>query len=103
MYFRIARSVELVDPADTAAFHASCDPSLSDDDIAAVLDRENIGAPVPGDPSHLLVRVDAVRRLAAGRVGPTWDRDFESMLTYAAGKGWLSNDGTSIRAHLERC
>jgi hypothetical protein len=47
--------------------------------------------------------VDAVRRLAAGRVGPTWDRDFERMLTYAAGKGWLSNDGTSIRAHLERC
>ena len=48
-----------------------------------------------------LVAVDAVRRLAAGSVGATWEDDFAAMLDYARSKGWLSDDGASIRAHVE--
>ena len=55
---------------------------------------------VDGD-GEAMVRVDAVRRLAAGSVGATWDDDFAAMLDYARSKGWLSDDGASIRAHVE--
>lgn len=47
------------------------------------------------------IRAEAVRALAAGRVADGWDAGFEAMLRYAAGKGWLSDDGTEIQAHVE--
>jgi hypothetical protein len=47
------------------------------------------------------VDVEAVRRAAAGRVGARWDADFAGMLDYARAKGWLSEDGTLIQAHVE--
>jgi hypothetical protein len=47
------------------------------------------------------VAVDAVRRLAAGRVGPGWDDELVAMLEYAATKGWLDETGSTIRAHVE--
>ena len=56
---------------------------------------------VDGD-GEALVLVAAVRRLAAGSVGASWDEEFAAMLEYALSKGWLSDDGTSIRAHVER-
>jgi hypothetical protein len=53
------------------------------------------------DGDEALVEVDAVRRLATGRVGPAWEGDFAAMLEYAEGKGWIADDGRSIRAHVE--
>ncbi len=51
---------------------------------------------------HVLVRVDAVRRLVAGRVGPGGEDALAGLLGYARGKGWLSGDGGSVRARVER-
>jgi hypothetical protein len=48
-----------------------------------------------------LVRVDWVKRSAAGRVGPDWDRQFAGMLAYAAGKGWYDEAAGTIAAHTE--
>lgn len=42
-----------------------------------------------------------MRRLATGRVGPDWDRDFGGMLDYARGKGWIDEDERSVLGHLE--
>ena len=42
-----------------------------------------------------------MRRRAAGRVADGWDADFAAMLRYAEGKGWIADDGRSIRAHVE--
>jgi hypothetical protein len=53
------------------------------------------------DGDEALVDVDAVRRLAVGRVGPGWEGDFAAMLDYAATKGWIADDGRAIRAHIE--
>ena len=52
-----------------------------------------------GDDAY--VAVDAVRRLAAGRVGSGWNDDLASMLAYARTQGWLDEGGNAIRAHVE--
>jgi hypothetical protein len=39
-------------------------------------------------------------RAAAGDVAPDWARRWEAMIAYAGRKGWLSHDGTTVRAHV---
>ena len=48
------------------------------------------------DGEHIMVRIDAVRRLAESRVGPDWEADFAGMLAYAQRKGWVSEDGSGV-------
>ena len=72
----------------------------------------------PGDPDHLgrvlagtaigrleggeaLVSVAAIRKLASGSVSEKWEADFVAMLDYARSRGWLTDDGLDIRAHVE--
>lgn len=101
MYFRISNtSVELVDPDDVTAFHAVRPVGLGQDELVEVARKNDLGEVLP-DGSHLMVPLGTVRRMATGRVGPGWERDFESMIAYAARKGWLSDDGTRVRAHVE--
>jgi hypothetical protein len=47
------------------------------------------------------VTIDAVRRMAAGRVGADWDVRFVAMLGYARTKGWIDEGGNAIQAHVE--
>jgi hypothetical protein len=101
VYFRISSdSVELAEPSDFKAFYAVCPPGLADGELIDIVRREDLGDVLPGG-GHLMVPLETVRRLAEGRVGPDWPRGFDSMIAYAAGKGWLSEDGTRVRAHLE--
>ncbi len=88
-----ARSVALAEPADCGRFHVT----VRGDGDAAALDaalRANDVGMVDGD-GEAWCAVDAVRRLAAGSVGPTWEDDFAAMLDYARSKGWLSDDGAT--------
>jgi hypothetical protein len=50
---------------------------------------------------HAYITIDAVRRLAAGRVGDDWDSRFDGMLDYARSKGWIDDTGNMIQAHIE--
>lgn len=62
-----------------------------------------LGALAPGDGTHVLLDVDALRSLA--RTSATledWDGRFDAMIAYAGRQGWLSDDGRSVRAHVER-
>ena len=92
-------TVGLEDAGDCGRFHVT----VRGDGDGTALDRalrsDDVGE-VDGD-GEALVRVAAVRRLAAGSVGASWEEDFAAMLEYARSKGWLSDDGTSIRAHVE--
>jgi hypothetical protein len=90
-----AEGTTLEDPDDLKRFHVEVDPAVADP--AAALSG---WARLEGD--HAWVAVQAVRRAAAGRVGARWDADFAGMLEYARAKGWLSEDGASIQAHVER-
>ena len=47
------------------------------------------------------ITIDALRRMAVGRVGPDWDDAFAAMLDYARAQGWLDDHTHAIRAHLE--
>lgn len=40
-------------------------------------------------------------RSAAGERDRTWHDAFTRMLAYAGSRGWLSADGTRVRAHVE--
>ena len=53
------------------------------------------------DHEDVLVSVDWIRSECTGRIGMGWNYRFANMLVYAAGKGWLSDDGTHVRAHIE--
>lgn len=102
MYFRItADTVELVEPRNVTAFHAVAPADLPEDALASGVARHGVGEVLPGG-KHLMVRVDAIRRMAAGRVGQGWDDELAGMLDYAASKGWTDASGERVRAHVER-
>ncbi len=93
-------TVTLEEPADCTRFHVT----VRGGGAAGALDgalRANAVGSLDGD-GEAQVHVEAVRRLAAGTVDETWETDFAAMLDYAGSKGWLSDDGASIRAHVER-
>jgi hypothetical protein len=101
MYFVItADRVELVDPTDVRMFCVRCPAELSESDLAASIERAELGEVLNSD--HVMVAVAAIRRMAVGRVGPGWDDDLAGMLGYAASKGWTSQDGSQVRAHVEK-
>jgi hypothetical protein len=89
-------AVELDDPEDCKAFSVRVRGDRAR--LASALEAGGVGH-MDGDEA--LIAVDAVRRLAAGRVGPGWEGDFAAMLDYAAEKGWITDDVRAIRAHIE--
>src|SRR5579864_2025439 len=92
-------TVALEEPADCGRFHVAVRGTGDAATLDEALRANHVGS-VDGD-GEALVLVEAVRRLARGAVGETWEDDFAAMLGYARSKGWLSEDGTSIRAHVE--
>ncbi len=102
MYLAIATDgVTLHQPERTNDLYASYSERLMSERISALLAEHDAGELLP-DGAHVMIPVATLRRLAAGRVPDGWDADFESMLAYARSKGWLNEDGTAVRAHLER-
>jgi hypothetical protein len=89
-------AVALDDPEDCKAFSVRLQGDRAR--LGSALEACGVGR-MDGDEA--LVDVDAVRRLAAGRVGPGWEGDFAAMLDYAATKGWVAEDRRAIRAHIE--
>ena len=89
-------AVGLEDPADCKAFSVRLRGDRAR--LGAALESAGVGR-VDGDEA--LIQVDAVRRLAAPQVGPAWEGNFAAMLEYAGTKGWIADEGRSIRAHVE--
>jgi len=91
-------AVALVEPDDCTRF----DVVVHGPGTHGDLDRALVGAVVGrAEPPDALVTVAAVRRLASGSVGDGWEAAFLAMLDYARGRGWLTEDGAGIRAHVE--
>ena len=90
--------VRLDEPDDCRRFHVAARGEADPDRLGRVLADHGSGR-LDGD--DVWVQVEAVRRLAAGRVGASWERDFAAMLEFASGKGWLDPSATAIRAHVE--
>lgn len=91
-------TVLLVEPADCRSFDVIVHGSGDDDALDQALAGASVGRT---EGEEVLVTVAAVRRLAAGSVGDGWEADLLAMLDYARGRGWLTEDGRSIRAHVK--
>ena len=93
--------VSLEEPNDTGRFHVAVRGGSRGADEALVFGAlvDAAAGRLEGDDAW--ITVDAVRRMAAGRVEPAWDDDLASMLDYARRKGWLDERAHAIRAHVE--
>jgi hypothetical protein len=93
--------VSLEEPDDTSRFHVAVHGGSSGGDEALVFGAlvDAAAGRLEGDDAW--ITVDALRRMAAGRVGPSWDDELAGMLDYARGKGWLDERAHAIRAHVE--
>jgi hypothetical protein len=91
-------TVSLEEPDDTARFHVTVRGGT---DRALVFGALVDAAAGRLDGDDAWITVDAIRRLAAPRVGPTWDDAFSAMLDYARGKGWLDETTHALQAHVE--
>jgi hypothetical protein len=69
-------------------------PSLDE-----ALRRADMGRWDGGDEAHLQV-AELRRRAAADGVSADWARRWDDMIAYAGRRGWLSPDGTTVRAHV---
>jgi len=92
-------TVAVEEPSDCGRFHVAVRGRADAGALDEAL-RTNDAGVVDGD-GEAMVRVDAVRHLVAGSVDEAWEAAFAAMLDYARSKGWLSEDGASIRAHVE--
>ena len=90
--------VSLEEPEDTKRFHLAV---VGGKDGGLVFGALVDAAAGRLEDDDAVIAVDAVRRMAAGRVPPEWDRELETMLEFARSKGWLDETGSTIRAHVE--
>lgn len=90
--------VTLEEPDDCTRFHLAV---VGGDDLARVFGALVDAAAGRLEGDHAWITIDAIRRMAAGRVGDDWDARFDGMLAYARTKGWVDDTGNLIRAHIE--
>jgi hypothetical protein len=90
--------VELREPGDCKRFHVAA-RSVDAGALGAALSAAGVGRLLPSGDA--MIQIEAVRRLAAGRVPEEWDGEFAGMLKYAESKGWLDDRGEAIQAHVE--
>ena len=89
-------AVALTDPGDCTRFHVAVHGQGGRGRVDALLRSSGVGS-VDGDEA--VIGVEAVRTMA-GRRDPGWEADFGAMLEFAKTKGWLTDDGAGIRAHI---
>jgi hypothetical protein len=90
--------VTLEEPDDCTKFHLSV---VGGRDLARVFGALVDAAAGRLEGDHAYITIDAVRRMAAGRVGDDWNDRFDGMLDYARSKGWIDDTGNTIQAHIE--
>ena len=83
-------------PSELTSFHATS-PTADEDAVAAALGPAGRTA----GQGHVWISADWIRSEVAGRVEPGWVESFDGMVAYARSKGWLDDDGSHIRAHIE--
>jgi hypothetical protein len=88
----------LEQPDDCTRFDVVVSGTGDDDALGRALVGASVGRT---EGSEALVSVAAVRQMASGAVGASWEADFLAMLDYAQGQGWLTDDGEEIRAHVQ--
>ena len=91
-------SVSLEEPEDTKRFHVAVGGGK---DWAMVFGALVDAAAGRLEGEHAYITVDAIRRMAAGRVSKGWDKELDDMIQFAKSKGWYDDNSHTIRAHVE--
>jgi hypothetical protein len=89
-----ADAVGLHEPEDTGAFHLRLEDGASLDGVLRALGWGR----ADDDGQHAWIRVAALRH--AGPSDRMWGSKLDGMLAYASSKGWMSEDGLEVRAHI---
>lgn len=75
--------------------------ALAGPDVDTALRASGAGAR-DGSADHLLLDVPTLHeRAREAASAPDWESRWTTMIDYAARKGWLTPDGSAVRAHLE--
>jgi hypothetical protein len=90
--------VRLDEPDDCKRFHVAVRGAADAASLADALAAHAVGRT---DGDDALVEIEALRRLAAGRVSGAWEADFAAMVEFARTKGWLDATERAIQAHVE--
>jgi hypothetical protein len=91
-------TVTLEEPEDTQQFHVAV---VGGKDWGLVFGALVDAAAGRLEGEDAFITVDAVRRLAEGRVPESWNGDVDKMIEYARSKGWFDDETHAIRAHVE--
>lgn len=99
-------SVSLDEPEDLRGFKVSAvgepvDGPADDAAIGALL-ADIGGGRDAEEADHVWIAIDTVALLAADQVDDGWAERFAAMVASAATKGWLDDDATHLKAHVER-
>ena len=96
MYLAVADTITLEDPSNFREFHVA-----THGDVPATV-AAFAGRAVASDrDNHLWIDIAYVRELAGDTADAEWNTQFESMLTYAATKGWIDHPTNRVEAHLQ--
>jgi hypothetical protein len=93
--------VELAEPNDVKRLSVAVAHGADQAKVAELLASTGAGRPIAGDDEHMWISRGWLRQHAEGRVGARWSEDFDHMVTKAREQGWLDQDGTHLRAHVE--
>jgi len=94
----LGREAAIVRDADDCT-RLSVATDLAGADLDAALATTGTGT---RDGSAVLLGVPVLHdRARAAASAPDWESRWSAMIDYAAGKGWLSADGSAVQAHLE--
>ena len=103
-------TVDLVRPEELQGFAVLVEGAMGGDTddqersaallrLGEVLNAKDVGR--LGGNGDAFIRPEALRTLAAGRVGEGWEDQFAGMCAYAASKGWIDESDGTIQAHVE--
>ncbi len=92
-----ASSVTLVDPDDFFRFEVAVAGGAVDDERLGPL----LAPHGRMDGDHAWIDTGAIVALAGDAADDAWHAGFEAMVDYARSKGFLAEDGSAIRGHLE--
>ena len=90
--------MSISEPDDCRRLHVATD--LPPADVDAALRGTGIGR--LGDTGDALLDVAELHsRARAVATAQSWDADWTAMIGYATTKGWVSDDGATVTAHVE--
>jgi hypothetical protein len=98
VYVLVTQSrAEVLEPDDCTRLEVRIE--APDNAAAATLNDSDLGA-WDGSGQVVLDVAGLRAHAAAGPVAPDWPQRWDAMLSYAADKGWLTEDGGGVRAHI---